>query len=117
MTVACAPNRSNSSMSAFSARPNPQISAFRPAFAISPNAGLRAEIWGFGRALKADIDELLRLGAGATVIETPTSAIKLKAYGLNVEEAKRRAAEAIAYARKNGVKVAFFTVDGTRTDL
>src|SRR5467141_2489481 len=87
------------------------------AFGLIANAGFRAEIWGFGRALKADIDELLRLGARATVIETPTSAIKLKAYGLNVEEAKRRAAEAIAYARKNGVKVAFFAVDGTRTEL
>jgi isopropylmalate/homocitrate/citramalate synthase len=87
------------------------------AFKLIANAGLKAEIWGFGRALKADIDELLRLGSRATVIETPTSAIKLKAYGLTVDEAKRRAAEAIAYARERGVKVAFFTVDGTRTEL
>ncbi|MGA7908070.1 MAG: hypothetical protein WCA16_11740 [Candidatus Sulfotelmatobacter sp.] len=87
------------------------------AFAAITKAGLKAEIWGFGRAVKADIDELLRLGARATVIETPTSAIKLKAYGLTVEEVKRRAAEAIGYARKNGVRVAFFTVDGTRTEL
>ena len=87
------------------------------AFQAIANAGLKAEIWGFGRAVKADIDELLRLGARATVIETPTSAIKLKAYGLTVDEAKRRAADAISYARRNGVKVAFFTVDGTRTEL
>jgi isopropylmalate/homocitrate/citramalate synthase len=87
------------------------------AFRMIANAGLKAEIWGFGRAVKADIDELLRLGARATVVETPTSAIKLKAYGLTVEEAQRRAAEAIAYARKNGVRVAFFAVDGTRTEL
>jgi isopropylmalate/homocitrate/citramalate synthase len=87
------------------------------AFKAIANAGLKAEIWGFGRALKADIDELLRLGSRAAVIETPTSAIKLKAYGLTVDEAKRRAAEAIAYAREHGVKVAFFTVDGTRTEL
>ncbi len=96
----------------------PRVSAEdAEAFGLIAKAGLKAEIWGFGRALKADIDELLRLGAHATVIETPTSAIKLKAYGLSVDEAKRRAAEAIAYARKNGVAVAFFTVDGTRTDL
>jgi len=96
----------------------PRVSAEdAEAFGLITKAGLKAEIWGFGRALKADIDELLRLGAHATVIETPTSAIKLKAYGLSVEEAKRRAAEAIGYARKNGVTVAFFTVDGTRTDL
>jgi isopropylmalate/homocitrate/citramalate synthase len=96
----------------------PRVSADdAEAFGLIAKAGLKAEIWGFGRALKADIDELLRLGARATVIETPTSAIKLKAYGLTVEEAKRRAAEAIGYAQKNGVTVAFFTVDGTRTDL
>jgi isopropylmalate/homocitrate/citramalate synthase len=96
----------------------PKVSADdAEAFGMIARAGLKAEIWGFGRALKADIDELLRLGARATVIETPTSAIKLKAYGLTVDEAKRRAAEAISYARKNGVRVAFFTVDGTRTEL
>ena len=96
----------------------PRVSADdAEAFGLIAKAGLKAEIWGFGRALKADIDELLRLGAHATVIETPTSAIKLKAYGLSVDEAKRRAAEAIGYARKNGVTVAFFTVDGTRTEL
>ena len=96
----------------------PRVSADdAEAFGMIAKAGLHAEVWGFGRALKVDIDELLRLGARATVIETPTSAIKLKAYGLTVEEAKRRAADAIGYARKNGVRVAFFTVDGTRTEL
>jgi isopropylmalate/homocitrate/citramalate synthase len=96
----------------------PRVSAEdAEAFGLIAKAGLKAEIWGFGRALKADIDELLRLGAHATVIETPTSAIKLRAYGLSVDEAMRRAAEAIGYARKNGVTVAFFTVDGTRTEL
>ena len=96
----------------------PRVSADdAEAFGLIAKAGLKSEIWGFGRALKADIDELVRLGAHATVIETPTSAIKLKAYGLSVEEAKRRAADAISYARKNGVTVAFFTVDGTRTEL
>ena len=96
----------------------PRVSAEdAEAFKLIANAGLKAEIWGFGRALKADIDELLRLGSRATVIETPASAIKLKAYGLSVDEAKRRAAEAITYALKHGVKVAFFTVDGTRAEL
>src|SRR5882762_3009715 len=79
----------------------PRVSADdAEAFGLIAKAGLTAEIWGFGRALKADIDELLRLGAHATVIETPTSAIKLKAYGLSVEEAKRCASYAISYARK-----------------
>jgi homocitrate synthase NifV len=96
----------------------PRVSADdAEAFEAIAKAGLKAEIWGFGRAVRADIDELLRLGAHATVIETPTSAIKLKAYGLSVEEAKRRGAEAITYARRNELRVAFFAVDGTRTEL
>ena len=81
------------------------------------DAKLKAEIWGFARAVKADLDEILRLGARATIIETPTSDIKLKAYGISREEAIRRAVEAIAYAKRQGLCVAFFAVDGTRTDL
>ena len=96
----------------------PRVSAEdAEAFRLIAGAGGKAEVWGFARAVKADIDELLRLGSRSAVIETPTSAIKLKAYGLSAEEAKRRAAEAISYARQHGVKVAFFTVDGTRTEL
>ena len=38
------------------------------AFRLIANAGLQAEIWGFGRALRADIDELLRLGSRATMV-------------------------------------------------
>jgi isopropylmalate/homocitrate/citramalate synthase len=96
----------------------PRVSADdAEAIQLIARAGLQAEVWGFGRAVKADIDELLRLGSRSAVIETPTSAIKLKAYRLTVDEAKRRAAEAITYAREHGVKVAFFAVDGTRTEL
>jgi isopropylmalate/homocitrate/citramalate synthase len=80
-------------------------------------AGLKAEIWGFGRAILADMDELVRLGARAAVIEISTSTLKLKAYGLSPDEAKRRSAEAIRYATKNGMKIAFFPVDCTRTEL
>ena len=96
----------------------PRVSADdAEAFKLIARAAWKAEVWGFARAVKADIDELLRLGCHRAVIETPTSAIKLKAYGLTVDEAKRRAAEAITHARQHGVKVAFFTVDGTRTEL
>src|SRR3981189_2540168 len=57
----------------------PRVSADdAEAFGLIAKAGLKAEIWGFGRALKADIDELLRLGAHATGIETPTRQIKRK---------------------------------------
>ncbi|HSA92258.1 MAG TPA: hypothetical protein VLE48_04550 [Terriglobales bacterium] len=81
------------------------------------NEGLKAEIWGFARAVKADVDEVLRLGARHTIIETPTSSIKLEAYGIARDEAVRRVVEAVKHAAHQGVTVAFFAVDGSRTDL
>jgi len=80
-------------------------------------AGLRAELWGFSRAVKADVEELIRLGLKASVIEAPTSEIKLKAYGMSPEEVLRRVVDAVSFAKQNGITVAFFAVDGTRTDL
>ena len=87
------------------------------AFKRIANAGLKAEIWGFARAVRADVDELLRLGARAAVIESPTSAIKLKAYGISAKEARRRVTDAVGYAQSQGLRVAYFPVDGTRTEL
>ena len=88
--------------------------------AISADPPSRAEERKFG-ALRArytrTCEELIRLGAATTVIEMPTSDIKLKRTGLSVEEAMRRAAEAVGYANQNGIRVAFFPVDGTRADL
>jgi len=80
-------------------------------------AGLKAEVWGFARAVKADLDELIRLGVRATIIEIATSDIKLQAYGFSQQDARRRAAEAIRYAKENGMTVAFFAVDATRSEL
>src|SRR5882724_4737823 len=80
-------------------------------------AGLKAELWGFSRAVKADIEELVRLGLRASIIEAPTSDIKLQAYGISRDEVLRRISDAISFAKQNGITVAFFAVDGTRTDL
>jgi isopropylmalate/homocitrate/citramalate synthase len=80
-------------------------------------AGLKAELWGFSRAVKADVEELVRLGLRASVIEAPTSDIKLKAYGITRDEVLRRVSEAVTFAKQNGITVAFFAVDGTRTNL
>lgn len=87
------------------------------AITLIQKAGLAAEVWGFARAVAADVDELLRLGVRACVIETPTSDIKLAAYGISKDEAVRRATEAVRHASKNAVAVAFFAVDGTRSEL
>src|ERR1700737_5048696 len=59
------------------------------AIQLMQKAKLKAELWGFSRALKADLEELLRLGLRASVIEAPTSDIKLKAYGMTREDVLR----------------------------
>jgi len=80
-------------------------------------AGLDSEIWGFSRAVKEDIDALIEVGLEATVIEIATSDIKMKAYGFSREKVVSRAVEAIRHAKAHGMRVLFFPVDGTRTDL
>jgi len=87
------------------------------AIQLMQKAGIRAELWGFSRAVAADLEELVRLGVKATVIEAPTSDIKLKAYGMTRDQVLAKVTEAIAFARKNNITVAYFSVDGTRTDL
>jgi isopropylmalate/homocitrate/citramalate synthase len=87
------------------------------AIQMMSEAGLRAELWGFSRAVQADVEELIRLGLQASIIEAPTSDIKLKAYGISRDEVLRRVNSAVSFAKANGITVAFFAVDGTRTEL
>jgi isopropylmalate/homocitrate/citramalate synthase len=87
------------------------------AIQLMQKAGVKAELWGFSRAVKADVDELVRLNLHYSVIEAPTSDIKLKAYGITRDEVLRRVRDAVSAARQAGITVAFFAVDGTRTDL
>ncbi|MBA3912620.1 MAG: homoaconitate hydratase [Acidobacteriales bacterium] len=87
------------------------------AIKLMQKAGIKAELWGFSRAVRADVEELVRLGVTATVIEAPTSDIKLSAYGMAREDVLRRVTEAVSGATHDGIRVAFFAVDGTRTEL
>ncbi len=87
------------------------------AIQLMQKADIKAELWGFSRAVKADVDELVRLNLRFSVIEAPTSDIKLKAYGITREEVLRRIRDAVSAAREAGITVAFFAVDGTRTGL
>ena len=80
-------------------------------------AGLESEIWGFSRAVIQDLDALIELGLKATVIEISTSDIKMEAYGFTREKVIQRATDAIKHARDHGMKVCFFPVDSTRSDL
>jgi isopropylmalate/homocitrate/citramalate synthase len=59
----------------------------------------------------------VRLGLRASVIEAPTSDIKLKAYGITRDQVLQRVVDAVSAAKQNGITVAFFAVDSTRTEL
>ncbi len=77
-------------------------------------AGLAAEVWGFSRAVTADVDALVELGVEASVIESPISDLKLEALGVSREKMLQRITDAIANAVEHGIHVAFFGVDSTR---
>jgi isopropylmalate/homocitrate/citramalate synthase len=79
-------------------------------------AGLAAEIWGFSRAVQADVEALVELGLRASVIESPISDLKLDALGVDREAMLERIVYAVSYAAERGITVAFFGVDGTRSD-
>jgi isopropylmalate/homocitrate/citramalate synthase len=80
------------------------------------DAGLNAEIWGFSRAVRADVEALVELGLRASVIESPISDLKLDALGVDREAMLERIVYAISHAVEQGIRVAFFGVDGTRAD-
>ena len=79
-------------------------------------AGLDAQIWGFSRAVPADVEALVELGVPASVIESPISELKLRALGVSRETMLERIRNAVAHAVANGIHVAYFGVDSTRAD-
>ena len=79
-------------------------------------AGLSAEIWGFSRAVRADVEALVELGVEASVIESPISDLKLEALGVSRDTMLGRIRDAVSFAAENGIKVAYFGVDSTRAD-
>jgi len=88
----------------------------RRAIELIRDAGLRAEVWGFSRAVQADVEALVELGLRASVIESPISDLKLDALGVSREQMLDRIRRAVAFAAERGVTVAYFGVDGTRAD-
>jgi isopropylmalate/homocitrate/citramalate synthase len=80
-------------------------------------AGLRAEVWGFSRAVQADVDALVELGVRSSVIESPISDGKLAALGVSRETMLDRIRSAVSFAVEHGIHVAFFGVDSSRADL
>jgi isopropylmalate/homocitrate/citramalate synthase len=80
-------------------------------------AGLRAEVWGFSRAVAADLEALVELGVQHAVIESPISDAKLDAIGVSRAKMLDRITTAMRFAAENGIYAAFFGVDSTRADL
>jgi isopropylmalate/homocitrate/citramalate synthase len=80
------------------------------------SAGLNAEVWGFSRAVPADVEALVELGVEASVIESPISDLKLEALGVSREQMLERIVDAVARATEHGIRVAFFGVDSTRAE-
>ena len=87
------------------------------AISLILEAGLDAEIWGFSRAVRTDVEALVELGLQASVIESPISDGKLAALGVSRETMLERIRSAVGFAVEQGIKVAFFGVDSTRADL
>jgi isopropylmalate/homocitrate/citramalate synthase len=80
------------------------------------DAGLSAEIWGFSRAVRADVEALVELGVRASVIESPISDLKLEALGVSRETMLERIGAAVTYAVQSGIRVGYFGVDSTRAE-
>lgn len=87
------------------------------AISLILDAGLEAEIWGFSRAVRGDVEALVELGVQASVIESPISDGKLAALGVSRETMLERIRSAISFAVEQGIRVAFFGVDSSRADL
>ena len=87
------------------------------AIRLIADAGLGAEIWGFSRAVQADVEALVELGVRHSVIESPVSDVKLSAYGVDRDEMAKRIASAVSFASDHGITVAYFGVDGSRAEF
>jgi isopropylmalate/homocitrate/citramalate synthase len=87
------------------------------AISLILEAGLDAEIWGFSRAVRADVEALVELGLRASVVESPISDGKLAALGVSRDAMLERIRAAIAFAVEQGIRVAFFGVDSSRAEL
>jgi isopropylmalate/homocitrate/citramalate synthase len=77
-------------------------------------AGLAAEVWGFSRAVPADLEALVELNVRFSVIESPISDLKLAAIGVSREKMLDRITSAMRFAAEHDIHAAFFGVDSTR---
>jgi len=89
----------------------------REAVELIANAGLEAEIWGFCRAVRGDIDACIDAGVKHIICESASSRYKMEAYGVTPEDILGRALDNLLYAKSRGLYAAFYAGDATRADL
>jgi isopropylmalate/homocitrate/citramalate synthase len=77
----------------------------------------RAQVFGFCRCNRKDVEAGLEAGVKAITCELPFSDYKWKAYNYSRERVYEMLLSTIRYAKENGLYVSFFAVDATRTDL
>lgn len=77
--------------------------------------GLKARVFTFARAMKADIDMAKDCGADGVVIEVPIGEPKLvHQFGWTGKDVVNKSVDALAYAKERGLHTLFFPYDTTR---
>jgi len=89
----------------------------REAVELILKADLKAEIWGFCRAVKGDIEACADVGVKNIIVEIATSSIKMKANNFTPEGVLGKIVDSLQYAKGRGLYTAYFAVDATRADL
>jgi isopropylmalate/homocitrate/citramalate synthase len=89
----------------------------REAVEMILKAGLKAEIWGFCRAVVGDIEACADVGVKHVIIEIATSQYKMKANNFTPDGVLGKVMDSLRYAKSRGLYTAFFAVDATRADL
>lgn len=89
----------------------------REAVELILKAGLKAEIWGFCRAVKGDIEACADVGVKHVIVEIATSIYKWTAYNFTPDGVLGKVLDCLQYAKSRGLYTAFFAVDATRADL
>ncbi len=90
----------------------------REALRMLVKEGLKAQIFGFARAVKSDIDEVIKCETYGLVLSFPPSDMHLK-YKLRItrEQYLERAVELVEYAKDHGLYITYSAEDSTRADL
>lgn len=79
--------------------------------------GLKAEVWGFCRAVKGDIDACIDVGIRHIICEIATSSYKMRANNFTPDGVLGKVVDSLQYAKSRGLYTSFFAVDATRADL